>query len=136
MFAPKLKWTLSKETIALQAEKAINLLYMHNSKCESLSVNIILVLDLFDKIVLNILLYGSRIRGTDWSDVIENVHISFCKRILQYSTPDAVVLMELGRYPHVVDFHIICLKYWLQRLKMPNTSYLKAYYLMLTNSYD
>ena len=59
IFTPKLKWTLSKKTIALQAEKALNLLYMYNSKCGSLSVNI--MLDLFDKIVLAILLYGSQI---------------------------------------------------------------------------
>ena len=63
MFTPKLKWTLSKKTIALQAEKALNLLYMYNSKCGSLSVN--MMLDLFDKIVLPILLYGSQIWGTD-----------------------------------------------------------------------
>ena len=133
MFTSKLKWTLSKKTIALQAEKAFNLLYMHNSKCGSLSVNI--MLDLFDKIVLPILLYGSQIWGTDWSDVIENVHISFCKRILRVhsSTPNAAVL---GIYPLAVHYHTTCLKYWLKLLKMPNNRYLKACYLMLKNLDD
>ena len=105
-------------------------------KCGSLSVNI--MLDLFDKIVLPILLYGSQIWGADWSDVIENVHISFRKRILHVnsSTPNAAVLMELGSYPLAVHYHITCLKYWLKLLKMPNTRYPKACYLMLKNLND
>ena len=111
MFTPKFKWTLSKKTIALRAEKALHLLYMHNSKC----VNI--MLDLLDKIVLPILLYGSQIWGTDWDDVIEKVHISFCKRIrhVNAKTPNTVVLKKLGRYPVALHYYTTCLQYIIKR---------------------
>ena len=69
-----------KKTITFQAEKAINSLCMYYFKCGSLFVKIIL--DLFDTIVMPLLLYvGLQISGTDWSDVVKNVHISFCKRM-------------------------------------------------------
>ena len=92
MFTLKLRWTLSRKTIASQAEKALHLLYMYNSKCGSLSLNIqclICSIKLY-------CLYYCTVWVTDWSDVIENVHISFCKRILHVnsSTPNAAVLME------------------------------------------
>ena len=75
------------------------------------------MLDLLDKIVLPILLYGSQIWGTDWDDVIEKVHISFCKRIrhVNAKTPNTVVLKKLGRYPVALHYYTTCLQYIIKR---------------------
>ena len=57
--------------------------------------------DLFDKIVKPILLYGCGIWGFGNIDIIERVHLKFCKLILNLkkSTPNFMIYGELGIYP-------------------------------------
>ena len=57
-------------------------------------------LDLFDKIVKPVLLYGCEIWGYGNNDIIEKVHLKFCKHLLHLkpSTPDFMVYGKLGRY--------------------------------------
>lgn len=57
--------------------------------------------DLFDKIVKPILLYGCEIWGFGNIDIIERVHLKFCKLILNLkkSTPNFMIYGELGIYP-------------------------------------
>ena len=47
-------------------------------------IPITLALDLFDKIVLPILIYGAEIWGTKYAGPIEVVHIKYCEYILQF----------------------------------------------------
>ena len=63
-------------------------------------VPVTLALDLFDKIILPILLYGSEIWGTKRAEHIELVHRKYCKYIIKVSssTSNVAVLGELGRY--------------------------------------
>ena len=53
-----------------------------------------------------ILLYGCEIWGFGNNDVLEKVHLKFCKLILNLktSTPNYMIYSELGRYP--VEIHI------------------------------
>ena len=57
--------------------------------------------DLFDKIVKPILLYGCEMWGFGNIDIIERVHLKFCKLILNLkkSTPNFMIYGELGIYP-------------------------------------
>lgn len=48
-------------------------------------------LDLFDKVVLPVLLYSCKIWGYENIDVIERVHLRFLKHILKSSTPSFMV---------------------------------------------
>ena len=59
-----------------------------------------LQLDLFDKLVTPILLYGSEIWAYKNND-IEKHHLRYCKYILSVnkSTTSSMVYGELGRYP-------------------------------------
>ena len=70
-------------------------------KCRKHKLSIECQLDMFDKTSLPILLYGSKIRGFENIDIIERVHLRFCKLILhlKQSTPNFMVYGELGRYP-------------------------------------
>jgi hypothetical protein len=58
-------------------------------------------LDIFDKTVKPILLYGCETWGFGKNDIIERVHLKFCKLLLHVktSTPNFMVYGELGRYP-------------------------------------
>ena len=49
------------------------------------------------------LLYGCEIWGLGNIEIIERVHIEFCKLLLQLknSTPTCMIYGELGRYPIV-----------------------------------
>ena len=71
-------------------------------------------LDLFDKIVQPILLYGCEVWGYGNNKVIERVHLKFCKLLLQLkkSTPDFMIYGELGRYSLDIRIKLRMLNYW------------------------
>ena len=71
-------------------------------------------LDLFDKIVQPILLYGCEIWGFTNTAMIERVHLKFCKLLLhlKQSTPDFMIYGELGRYRMEVQIKTRMISYW------------------------
>ena len=77
-------------------------------------IPIILALDLFDKIVLPILIYGAEIWGTKYAGPIEVVHIKYCEYILRVSssTSNTAVMCELGRHPLYIHYFCRCVKFW------------------------
>ena len=77
-FTTTLSWSLSKRTLAAQANKALGMLSMYNYKCNGLPHE--MYLNIFDKMILPILLYGSEIWGFKYSDKIEQVKHIFCKK--------------------------------------------------------
>ena len=58
-------------------------------------------LELFDKVVKPILLYGCELWELSNCDIIERVHLKYCKLvlILKSSTPNCMIYGELGRCP-------------------------------------
>jgi hypothetical protein len=70
--------------------------------------------DLFDKIVKPILLYGFEIWGFGNIDIIERVHLKFCKLILNLkkSTPNFMIYGELGIYPMSVYIELRMINFW------------------------
>ena len=71
-------------------------------------------LDLFDKIVKPVLLYGCEIWGYGNNNIIEKVHLKFCKLLLHLkpSTPDFMVYGELGRFPLDTNIKTQSISYW------------------------
>lgn len=69
---------------------------------------------MFDKAVLSILLYDSEIRGIEDLELLEKVHLRFCKIILKLkpSTFSNVVYIELGRYATCLTVQIRMIKFW------------------------
>jgi hypothetical protein len=65
------------------------------------------MIKLFDYFDINvfILLYGCEVWGFGKNEVLERVHLKFCKiRLnLKSSTPNYMVYGELGRYPIDID---------------------------------
>ena len=71
---------------------------LSKGRVHNLSVS---VLDLFDKIIIPMLTYGSEILGYEIIDILEKVHVKFCKLSLNLktSTPNFMLYCEIGRYP-------------------------------------
>ena len=112
MFSSRLCWTVALQTLASQADKAIFKIKNTIKTCGGIPIT--LALDLFDKIVLPILIYGAEIWGTKYAGPIEAVHIKYCKYILRVSssTSNAAVMGELGRYPLYIHYFCRCVKFW------------------------
>ena len=120
-------------------EKATKAMYGLLQKCRKHKLSIECQLDMFDKTILPILLYGSEIWGFENIDIIERVHLRFCKLILylKQSTPNFMVYGELGRYPISVIMKVRMIRFWCRILngKEFKLSYLlyKLMYINFTN---
>jgi hypothetical protein len=87
-----------KNIIMEKASKAMHDI-LKKGKVHNLSVSC--QLDLFDKIIIPMLTYGSEIWGYENIDILEKVRVKFCKLLLNLktSTPNFMLYGELGRYP-------------------------------------
>ena len=101
----------SKKHIADQANKA---LFSLLRKIRTLDLPIYMQIDLFDKTVKPILLYGSEIWGFGNLDIIERVQLKFFKHILNMkkTTPSFMVYGELGQYPLYIDIYSRIISFW------------------------
>ena len=79
---------------------------------EALPVDIQLLL--FDSMIEPILIYGSEVCGYENLKFIEQIHLKYCKRVLQVrnTTPNFMVLGELGRFPIEVKVKLKMISFW------------------------
>jgi len=115
-----LNWTLAQKTLATQAMKSLFLIKKANRVSGGLMPQVLL--NLFDKLVLPILLYGAEIWGCTTHNSIETVHTKFLKYVLglPLSAPNASVLGECGRYPIRIQAVLHSVKYWLKLNSLGN----------------
>ena len=97
-------------------------------KCGGLPKDV--ALELFDKMLLPIVLYGAEIWGFKEWDAIERIQLKYLKRMLGVSTSasNAAVYAETGRYPLSIKYFGRCIKYWLNVRQMDDTRYPKRCY--------
>ena len=89
-------------------------MYSLLQKCRTHNMSIECQLDMFDKAILPILLYGAEIWGFEKLEILERVHLQFCKIILglKQTTPNCIVYGELGRFPISVFVKLRMVKFW------------------------
>ena len=99
--------------------RATRAMYAIIKKLRELNLLIDCQLDMFDKMVVPILLYGSELWGFENLCIIEKLHLKFCKLVLSLktSTPNVMIYGELARYPLCVKVKIRMLNFWIRLLK-------------------
>ena len=80
MFSTGKHFIETHETLSGQALKAIFKLKSYVNKFTDFSVSH--MFGLFDKLILPILTYGSKVSGFSKADNIERTHLQFCKHLL------------------------------------------------------
>ena len=118
----------AQKTLAEQASKAI---YSLNSKLSGyVNLSPKFMLDLFDKCILPILMYGCEVWGFHDAPNIERVQLKFCKIILKVRkcTPNNFIYGELGRYPLKVSRYTRIVKYWLNIVTGEKSAYICSVY--------
>ena len=89
------------------------------SKSRSLHLDIDTQLHLFNSMVVPIMMYGSEVWGYTDLKLIERLQLRFCKIILKVkkSTPNSMVLGELGLYPIELYIKNRMLSFWLKQIQ-------------------
>ena len=96
------------------AEQANKALFALLKKSEALGLPFDIEIDLFDKTVKPILLYGAELWGYGNCDSLERIHLKFLKYLfnLKRSTPSYMTYGELGIMPISVEIQNRVLSYW------------------------
>ncbi|MCG8046717.1 MAG: reverse transcriptase domain-containing protein [Candidatus Thiodiazotropha endolucinida] len=100
------------------AEQANNAMFSLLRKSRSLNLPLSMQIDLFNKMIKPILLYGCEIWAVGNLDIIERVQLKFLKLILNLkkSTPSYMIYGELGIYPLEVDIKTRIISFWTKLL--------------------
>ncbi|MEW8547526.1 MAG: reverse transcriptase family protein, partial [Candidatus Thiodiazotropha sp.] len=101
----------AKKYISEQANKA---LFSLIKKIRNLNLPFDIQIDLFNKTIKPILLYGCEIWGTGNCDIIERVQLKFYKYIfnLKKTTPSFMIYGELGITPIILDIKSRIISFW------------------------
>ena len=101
LFSYNGRFVKNNQRLADQARKAM---FSVLRKSRKLHLPVDLQLQLFDSMVMPILLYGSEVTGFENTDILERLCTQFYKIILNVkkSTPNIMLYGELGRYPIII----------------------------------
>lgn len=129
-FTPKLSWWKTRQHLANQGKKAMFSLLRFVRKQK---ISYTQALFLFDRMVAPILYYGCEIWGYEPVECIENVQVSFCKKLLciSSSVSNVAVLGDLGRFALSTCYMKRCIMYWVKLVSMLDYRYPKKCYNML-----
>ena len=119
----------ARKKLVDQAKKALYALY---KKLRNISLPVDLQLKLFDMLVMPILLYAVEVWGFEKLDLLEKVHLQFCKNILNVrkSTPNYMVYGELGRFPVEIIVKKRLVMFWYKLITGGNKLSSKIYKLI------
>ena len=123
----------AKKYIASQATRAV---YSLLKKARSLLLPIDMQIEMFEKTIKPILLYGCEIWGYGNIDILEQVQLKFLKLVLNLkkSTPTCMVLGETGVLPLKVDIQCRIISFW-SKLICPVTNNLSSNLYLIAKSY-
>ena len=98
---------------------------------EALPVDIQLLL--LDSMIEKIFIHGSEVWGYENLKFIEQIHLKYCKRVLQVrnTTPNFMVLGELGRFPIEVKVKLRMISFWSRLIQSESKLSSILYKLML-----
>ena len=111
-------------------EQATKAMFSLLSKGRTLQLPVDVMLDLYEKTVLPIMLYGSETWGYGNNSVLDVVFLKFCKYLLglKTSTPNSMVYGELGCYPVSISIKLRMVGYWLKLTSSDDNTICKKLY--------
>ena len=117
--------------VAEKARKASFALLKRTNQFRNLSP--IILYDLYCKTIIPILCYGCEIWGFSDLQIIERVHLWFCKLILKVksTTMSELVYCELATSPIKNLVYVRILKYWFKLLCCENDRYIAMFYSVM-----
>ena len=120
------------------ADQANNAMYSLLRKIRVLNLPIEMQIDLFNKLIKPILLYGCEIWAVGNIDVIERVQLKFLKMILNLkkSTPSYMVYGETGTFPLRVDTEPRIISYWTKLIDFNTNRLSNMMYNILYTLYE
>ena len=124
------KFTVAKKSQCTIANKAMFGLIR---KCKRLALPLDIQLDLFEKCIVPILLYGCEVWSHENLDICERMQLRFFKIILNLrkTTPTCMVLGELGIFPVSLDAKCKMLTFWYKLTKADTSGSQKISAIML-----
>ncbi|MCU7801540.1 MAG: hypothetical protein KZQ70_15755, partial [gamma proteobacterium symbiont of Lucinoma myriamae] len=118
-----------------QAKKAMHLLF---KRIRNLHLPIDLQLHLFDHTIIPIALYGCEVWGYENTQIIENLHNEFLRKItsLRKSTPIYMLHSELGRRPIQLNIKNRMIGYWISIINGKDSKLSKLLYKVLLQEFS
>ena len=104
------------------AEQATRAMYGLFSKVRHLSLPVDIIIELYEKTIKPILLYGCEIWGSGKFDILERVQLKFFKSMfgLKKSTPTYIIYGEFGIYPLEIDIFTRMISFWTRLITSEN----------------
>ena len=105
------KFTVDKNDLCCKGSRAMFSLLR---KCKQLQLPIDIQLQLFDVLVKPVVLYGCKVWAHEGTEVVEKLHLRFCKYILSLnkSTCTSMVYGELGITPLLLHAQSRMIMFW------------------------
>ena len=109
-------------------QRASRAMFALIKKSKNLHLPFDVILDLFDKTVVPVLIYGCEIWGFQTLEVIEKLQLKFYKYILllRKSTPSQMVYGETGKFPININIKARLLVYWYKLTSVKNSNKLSS----------
>ncbi|XP_074661598.1 uncharacterized protein LOC141914230 [Tubulanus polymorphus] len=122
-----------KKLICEHAKKALIFVL---KKVQHFSLDFDTAFQVFDAMVGSILTFGCEVWGFGNFDVIEKIHLTFCKYLLSLkrSTPNLMIYGETGRFPFEIRIKVRMVKFW-GHLILHEETYSGKMYRILYNSH-
>ena len=96
------------------SEQATRAMYGLFSKVRRLSLPADMIIELYEKTIKPILLYGCEVWGLGKFDILERVQLKIFKSLfgLRKSTPSYIIYREFGIYPLEIDIFTRMISFW------------------------
>lgn len=129
---------LFHKAIQKQISQARRAMFSLASKAYKLSLPLDMHCELFDKLVVPVLLYGCEIWGYQKLDSVEMFHKKFIKNLLRVKprTANCMAYGELGRNPISVVVYQRMLNFWIKLAQSEDHKFSKTIYTLMKHLHD